>query len=80
MESFRKPVRLSLPGSWSERASPKRWMLLRSSGDFPGRERGPARAPPAFLLPSRWPVPRTFTMLMALNQGLWGVPLTLRNT
>ena len=34
----------------------------------------------SLLLPSRWPVQRTFKMLMVLNKGLVGVLLKLYHT
>lgn len=45
-----------------------------------GLERGSAVSSPSLLLPSCWPIRHTFTMLMVLNKGLVGVPLTLHNT
>lgn len=81
MEKLWKRVRVSLPGAgltgeFSEKDATMQLLTRRR-----GLEQGSsAIGSYSLLLPSRWPVERTFKMLMVLNKGLVGVLLKLYHT
>ena len=74
-------MRVSLPGAGLTGESSEKDATMQLLTRRRGLEQGStAIGSYSFLLPSRWPVQRTFKMLMVLNKALVGVLLKLYHT